>query len=156
MKINLLRNSNDIINGYLNIDPFAQPGENKVAGDITNLDSWCEDAEATEIIARDVIDFLDPPTVNNALSNWLKKLRHGGRLVIGGVDLYEVGKAITEFEINGDQAMKLLHGEQVKPGDVRKSNTTMKDMIQTLQNFGLRIISKRSDSFMFSITAERP
>ena len=57
MKINLLLDGH-ALSGYKNIDPYGYGDETKVVGDVENLHDIVEDAEATEILALDIIDFL--------------------------------------------------------------------------------------------------
>ena len=60
MKLNLLyANVDDVLSGYTNIAPFATQEEDGLfISDIKNLNKFCDDTEATEIIATDVIDYL--------------------------------------------------------------------------------------------------
>lgn len=55
MKINLLYNSNDILNDYLNID-HVEDGPDKIHGLVDDLDEFCEPAQCKSLIAMDVID----------------------------------------------------------------------------------------------------
>lgn len=158
MKLNLLRNSPDTMSGYINIDAFGGDDPNKKQGDVTNLDTIVCDAEAEEIIARDVIDFLPPIVVNRVIDHWIKKLSHGGKLVIGGIDMYDVCKAVASYALPPTDASIMLHGEQepTKGWNIRKSTANMSDVVQLLKAKGLNIISKRCANYRFSVVAERP
>ena len=92
MKINITVGSSHFINGYLNIDPITgqDGGEAQaIKADIRNLDDLVMDSECHEIIAEDVLDFLEKEDAKIALSNWARKLRHKGMIIVGGTDIHE-------------------------------------------------------------------
>lgn len=157
MKINLLRNTNDVLSGYLNIDPFTMGTDtDKVAGGLTDLSYHVDDAEASEIIARDILDYFDPPTGDRALENWIRKLRHGGKLVVGGTDLYEVAKAITNYSLLPEAANKLLYGSFTQPWEMKKHSTCLLATASWLEVKGLHVIKKRLNNFSYCVEAQRP
>ena len=120
----------DNISGYHNIDASS-------GGDIVKMDG-VEDSEATEIIASDIINFTDISSINDLLSGWVKKLRHGGRIVVGGVEIDEVCKAFISKAIDVNQFNKLVH-------EGRVSQITTTDLEKILINHGLTITKKRTD-----------
>ena len=71
------------MSGYQYINPMY-------GQDIYNLDNIVSDNECTEIFADKIIDFISISNMFNMVSHWIKKLRHGGILVIGGTDCYEL------------------------------------------------------------------
>lgn len=152
MKINLLLNSDQIRNDFLNIDPLAP---NNTIGDITNLDDLVDDAEATEFIALDVIDYLPPSALDAILTNWLKKIRHGGLITIGGVDIMQVAKALYRQEVSMTEANILLYGRQSAPWEYRKTTLTMGAIIGILQQNNFKIIQKRMEIYHYIVKAER-
>ena len=131
----------DNISGYHNIDASS-------GGDIVKMDG-VEDSEATEIIASDIINFTDISSINDLLSGWVKKLRHGGRIVVGGVEIDEVCKAFISKAIDVNQFNKLVH-------EGRGSQITTTDLEKILINHGLTITKKRTDNFNMIIEAIRP
>ncbi len=142
MKLNLLW-SGHALNGYINVDPFGFGEEGKVVADVKNLDDVVDDAEATEIIAEDIIDFLPLGDVERVIEHWIKKLRHGGKIIVGGTDMFEVCKAFSNYTIDLAMANYLLHGAQEKPWEERHANFTLIGLAQFLKERGLNIISKR-------------
>ena len=131
----------DNISGYHNIDASS-------GGDIVKMDG-VEDSEATEIIASDIINFTDISSINDLLSGWVKKLRHGGRIVVGGVEIDEVCNAFISKAIDVNQFNKLVH-------EGRVSQITTTDLEKILINHGLTITKKRTDNFNMIIEAIRP
>lgn len=160
MKLNLIYGEGDYLNGYLNLHPFAmqETEQPKIRiADIKNLDRWVSNAEATEIIATDVIDYLLIQEVPQIIAHWISKLRHGGKIVIGGTDMLEVSKAFHEYEIDLQTVNKLLHGQQTQPHLVKRVNLTLmgiKTFLQT-DNHGLKIIKTRRAGYNYIVEAQR-
>ena len=80
MKIRITVGEKEELNGYINVDPITK--FEGVPSDLRNLDDIASDAECTEIISDDVIDYLDKEDSLAALSHWVKKLRSGGIIIV--------------------------------------------------------------------------
>lgn len=157
MKVNLLINSNAIRNGFLNIDPFAHGAEGKTAGDLSNLDSLVDDAECDQLVADDILDYLPMDVRDAALDNWIKKIRHGGTLSIGGVDIREAASAYLLHYIDLKQVTGLIYGQQRLPCEYRKSTMTLQHVIKALNDRGMDIITKKKYNVCYyTVTARRP
>jgi predicted SAM-dependent methyltransferase len=153
MKINLMHGSGTILSGFINIDDTQN---NKMRVD--NLDKICEDSECDEIIAEDVIDYFSSKEVDLIIQGWVSKLRHGGKIVIGGIDLDEICKSLYNKRINLVEANILIFGNQKHPWEFRKSGLTSILLVKVLKNYGLNIIKKRINliNYHYVIEAERP
>jgi len=105
-KINLIYGSGDILDTHLNINPFEENPNNTslVRDDISNLDKYADDAELDELSAVDVIDYLPLNSCEQSLSNWFKKIRIGGKIIIGGIDLFEVSKSFSQDRLKRSQS----------------------------------------------------
>jgi hypothetical protein len=158
MKVNLIYGEGDVLSGYLNLHPFAmQDTEDVKIADIKKLDRWIADAQATEIIATDVIDYLTLYEVPKVIAHWAKKLRHGGKIVIGGTDMNEVARGFVNGDINLETTNKLLHGQQTQPHLKKLVNLTGIGLAQFLtQDAGLKILKVRSAGYNYVVEAERP
>ena len=159
MRINLLYTEEEPRSGYLNVSPFAteETDELKIGDPTFKLSAWVDDAEATEIVANDVIDYLPADIVMDVLSHWVAKLRHGGTLIIGGTDLYEVCKGFTTYAIDVHQANAHLHGHAAdNPQFVKKITLTALGLSNFLATMGLTIIKKRVTGYHFIVEAKRP
>ena len=88
MKIRITVGEKQKLNGYTNIDPITKFDD--IAIDIRNLDELVSDAECTEIISEGVIDFLNRGDFVIAINNWVKKMRHGGKIIVTSIDALEV------------------------------------------------------------------
>ena len=142
MKINLILDGHPL-SGYKNIDPHGYEDETKTVGDLENLHDIVEDAEATEILALDIIDFLPLNSVEPAISHWVSKLRHGGKIAIGS---YQKILGLAE-------ANEVIHGTQERP---RISHLTIDTLIEILEKQGLQVIKKRVNKFDMTVEAQRP
>ena len=152
MKINLILNGHPL-SGYTNVDPHGFGEAGKVVGDFTNLDDIVEDSEATEILALDVIDFLEPDSIEKTISHWVSKLRRGGKIVIGGRDLWQISKAVYYKLIDIKEANEAIRGG----GDFARFNqSTIQELISVLESHNLKILKKRINKFDISVEAQRP
>ena len=157
MKINLLLdNPKGCLSGYLNVDPMSENDPNRVSLDVTNFDAACDDAEASEINAIGVLTFFPAREINDIFTYWLKKLRHGGILRVGDIDLLEVAKATFMGAHSLEDANQLLYGEQDKKWNYRKCCLTVNQVSDALKAKGFRILKKRIAQNEFLIEAQRP
>lgn len=155
MKVNLISNGHPI-NGYLNIDPFVQEGnEEKIQGDFSNLDLHVEDSEANEIIAMHVMKHVPFKNIYTLFQHWAKKLRIGGKIVVCDTDASEVCKKYANNDINILQFNELIYGQQTDPSKVINCMITMVDIIGVLENLGLKVTKKRLDGFQMCVEATR-
>ena len=156
-KVNLIYGVGDTLHTHLNINPFTEEeSENIVRCDITNIDKYVDDAELTELVAMDVIDYVPIDKVDETLTNWVKKIRIGGSIIIGGTDLIEVAKSLAAYKIDITDANILIHGEQSRPYMIKRVNFTALGMCEYLEAvFNLKIIKKRVSNYQMTIEAKR-
>jgi len=157
MKINLLYGEGDVLTGYTNLHPFAkEETEHLRIADVKNLDRFVENAEATEIIATDVIDYLMLHEIDTIIKHWITKLRIGGKIVLGGTDLHTVSKAFANYTIDVDAINMLLHGSQTEPHLVKRVNLTLTGLCTFLNEAcGLKIIKRRMAGYNYLVEAHR-
>jgi len=154
MKLNLLRNSNKVMSGHLNVDIL--PGEGKVQGDIANLDPLVDNASCTDIVARNVLEYVPHNELVSVLNHWISKLRHGGKLTINTTDLRSIAKAVVRDALEPSDYLNLLYGQQRNAFDIKRSILTASTLSALLESANLKIVNKAMDAYEFSITAERP
>jgi hypothetical protein len=156
MKIQLLLdNPGDVRSGFLNLDPFADDSDCRVKGDVSNLDEFVDDAEASEIVAFDILDYFTAKDVNIVLGNWVAKLAKGGKLTIAVVDLREVARGILDGKLNLDDANELLHGKQEKQWQFKKCSFTLSQLVEVFVKLGYKILSKRVQNYRLVIMTQR-
>ena len=169
MRVSITVGATQFKNGYLNIDPISEEGgelvgsryhqdnfDGSIKADVRNLDDVAMDSECVEIIAEDVLDYLVIDEARAAIAHWIKKLRHGGRIVIYGTDSYEVCKQLMQRTIDIDQFNHLIHGEFTQPWDVKMSHMSIGDLQNELESHGIKILKKRVNGFSMVIEGERP
>lgn len=150
MKVHLHHNHDDVLNGYFNVcmsetdDPRAE------------IDATVDDAEATEIIANNVLEYVPQAQIVTMLNQIIGKLRHGGELVITGVDAYTVAKDYVAYKLTIEAFNILLHGDQ-QGAHVKQTTLTLHGLVNFLrEQFGLEIVEQGLDEYTFSIKARRP
>jgi hypothetical protein len=154
-KVNLLLEGIHVLADHLNIDPFAQDGDGKIGGDITNLDHTIDDGELEEIVADSVLEYFPPNIIGAIVDNWVKKLQKGGKLTVISPDIYEIARGIMRHEISEDKANELLFGMQEKDWQLKKNAFSTAKIEQLLAAFGMKITSKRFSGHKVMITAEK-
>lgn len=154
MKVRITVGEKEKLNGYLNIDPISKFDDLSV--DIRNLDDVVSDAECTEIISEDVIDFLKKDESIKVLSHWVKKIRHGGKIIVTSIDAYEVSKSFYRKTIDIAVFNKAIHGNFLEPWDVRLSHTTIEELSEFFRSQGLNVTKKRTNGIKLIVEAERP
>ena len=159
MKINITVGSSHFINCYLNIDPITgqDGGEAQaIKADIRNLDDLVMDSECHEIIAEDVLDFLEKEDAKIALSNWARKLRHKGKIIVGGTDIHETCKQFFHKVIPLEDFNKIIHGTLENPWEVKLSHNTLLGLQEELEGLGIKILKRRINGLNMVIEGERP
>jgi hypothetical protein len=158
MKVNLLLdNPRGVLSGYINVDPIAPEGDSfRASLDITNFDAVCDDAEAAEINAIDILTYFPARDINDIFTYWLTKLRHGGILRVGDVDLLEVAKSVATGAQSLEDINLLLYGEQDEAWRYRKCCLTVNQVADALKAKGFKIQKKRVHKNQFIVEAQRP
>lgn len=141
------------LNGYTTVDPVGS--ENTISVDFRSLDSVCEPAECTEIRAPNILNFIHGSELYSVLANWVSKLRHGGKLIVGGSELLECCKSVMLGQINVAEANKLFYNEKRTPWHVNFGMYECNEIVGLLTDFGLRIEKKRINGNTFVIEAYR-
>lgn len=154
MKVNLFVEGQPL-NGFLNLTPRMDKNNNSSDlkyADIENIDEHVDDAEVDEFVAADTLDFVSLQNVHNVLEHWIKKVRMGGTIVIGGVDIYEVARNLSCHNIDVNQANMLLHGSDI-PRNVQFTSLGLREYLEN--RFGFKVLKVKSEGFNYVITARR-
>jgi hypothetical protein len=152
MKVNITLNTNEPRNGYINLNPLADPNDaNFIRTNINELGVYLDDGEAEEIIALDVVDYVPLAEKENILRHWLSKLAIGGTITIGGNDLRQIAKALSFNQLDLNQTAELLYGSQL----IRSGLITCDRMRKVLEGSGLKILESRLVNFSYYVKAER-
>ncbi len=157
LKVNLLL-AGQALNGFMNIDPLSNPQDNsKIAANLDNLDSLIDHNSVELLLAMDVLDYYPLQGRPTILNNWLCKLAHGGKIVVSGLDIREVGRWI--YYQQGDlhrEGNLLLYGPADHVLRLRKSMVTIDDVIVNIMRTNqFSIQSKRFEGLQYIVEAQR-
>jgi predicted SAM-dependent methyltransferase len=169
MKINITLGGAGYKAGYVNIDPtLKRLGEdvvlenanddqtNIIKADVRNLDEVSLDNECLELVAEDILDYLQINEARSVLAHWISKLRHGGKIIVGGTDIAEVCRMFYKRAIDLESLNEILHGSFQEAWSVKLSHTTMEDLISFLESQGIKVTKKRIQGFKMIVEGERP
>ena len=154
MKIRITVGEKEKLNGYLNIDPIAKFDDLSV--DVRNLDDIVSDSECTEIISDGVIDFLNRKDFALAIKHWVKKMRHGAKIIVTSIDALEVAKSFSRKKIDTEVFNKAIHGNFSEDWDIFLNHTTLEELSSILETLGLTVTKKRINGIKLTVEAERP
>lgn len=127
----------------INNDEYSGSGYKVVQYD--QLES-VTDSSATEILCEDVLDYVENRF--ETLDKILRKLRHGGRIIIAGIELEDTARQLVTHVMDMDTIISLLYGG-------RHSTSSVYIMTNRLQQYGLSIMNARISNNKYYITASR-
>jgi hypothetical protein len=156
MKLNLIYGRGQKLDGYTNINAVPVEDDDVITADPSNLDFFVDDAEAEDIIACDVVNFLPKSIMVSTINHWVGKLRHGGSIAIGGIDCYAIARDIVNKKIDLQSMNDILYGAGVSGWDIRKNAFTMESLVDHLRDLGLKIQRSRIDKYEIIVEAVRP
>lgn len=145
MKINITQLPTDEA-GYINV--------NTMSHSIYNLDGVCEDAECTEIVAE-VLDYVHAYKLLEVLKHWVSKLRHGGKIILGGTDILEVARLVVNGTMPISEANKAFYGEADLGCYIKSGVFNCGEMCTLLKELGLVVDKKRVNGTKFVVEAHR-
>lgn len=135
------------MNGYTYLNPNQ-------GGDIFVLEG-ISDNECEEILAPRIIDYIPINMMQAFAQSLVKKMRHGSKIIIGGTDLYEICKNVVNFNANTVQANLLLYGNQQNAWNIKRGQITLKDLVDLMDECGLKVIKKRLEGVEMCVEAIR-
>jgi len=137
------------IEGYFNISPL----KGHLLSDLSNM---IDDNECLEILAPEMIDYIPINQMETIIGAWVKKLRHGGKIILGGKDIYEIAKRIVRGEFDTKVANLVMYGSQSGVWDISRGKINLKDLVDLLERFGLQITKKKLNGIDMLVEAQRP
>lgn len=152
MKINLTVNG-QALSGYVNLDPAG--GEGKYQALFDDIDKFAGDAQCVEILGEDTLDFVSVDKIKDLVALFVKKLRHGGRLILGGTDLYTVCQDVFNCKLNTREANYILHGKQDNTWAFRHTQISLIDLVDLFEKLGLKINKKRVNGYKMIVEGQR-
>lgn len=144
---------------FISIAPLTEFGDYKVVSPMNGNDPFnleCNDNECTEIIADHILDYIPVSKCHAVLSHYISKLRHGGKIILGGVDLVEANKIAFTGVFDPIAFNELLFGKQQYAWDFKRGIYSVSLITEYLQSQGLKVTKKRLTPTQFVIEAIRP
>jgi hypothetical protein len=141
------------IQGYTNLDPCG--GHGKIPVEPSNLDTVCQQAECTELLADNILDYIHGSKLLATLQNWTGKLRHGGKLIIGGTDLTTLSRSLYHGKIPVSEGNKILFGWGDNPWATKMGCYSCFDIASILEEMGYTVVRKRLSGIKFIVEAQR-
>lgn len=135
----------EAVGNYIEVNP-------KTGGNIVFLP--CADNEAEEILAEGICDYIPRVQLPAVLAHYASKLKHGGKLVIGGTEIKELAKAVVlgdDFEMFN----KMLFGSFDDVWRIKSGATSIIEIVDALKQLGLKIIGKKLNGYNFLVEAVR-
>jgi hypothetical protein len=140
------------VSGHTTIDPLG--GEGKVALDFRNLDNVADNGEC-EVINAKVLDHIHGSELYAVISHWVSKLAHGGSIMLGGRDLFEVSKRVITGESSNSDCNKMFYGVNNSATGISKGMYEANEIAGILVELGLEIDKKRINGIDFIVEAHR-
>jgi hypothetical protein len=145
--------------GHINIDPCPKMTEDNqcevVVGDPRLSVGVAENNECIEILAPNMLNYLHHTELRPFIEAWAKKIRKGGKFVLGGVDGYDIAKRYARQEITTDQYNQLIYGPEKTAWGYYLGNSTVAEITSILESIGFRVLSRNSESGSFIVTGVR-
>ena len=144
-----VRMHEDVMPNYENVKII--PGYYSITGE--SIDAICETAQATEILAPNVLDYIHGSELLGALQHMASKLRHGRRMIVGGNDLREISRQLFVEEMSLADANVILYGKEFSQS--RHGVFSLFEVCKLLQETGLVLDKKRINGTYFVVEAYR-
>ena len=154
MKINLLHGEGQKMAGFQNISSLSVENEEIIWCDVRNLDVVVDDGEAEVLIARNVINYMPQEHLISTLNHWISKLRRGGRIVVGAIDLYEIARQIHIRDIELSESNTFLYGEDELR--IKRNIFPTSSLIDFFNDNNMPILKVKLDGHNMIVEAERP
>jgi hypothetical protein len=148
MKVHLHINPEEAMSGYTNICLGYNHWKEEV-------DVRVSDAEAKELIANNILEYVKLSDVLNTLEYLISKIRHGGRLIISGTDIDSVAQDYCQHKLTIEELNILIHGDQRDISNVKLVTLSMNDLISFLTKSGFNILRKTYHEYIYIIEAQR-
>jgi len=156
MKAIITANMNGVLADHLSFCPFVTKETDDVKTiDVNTLsiDKYVDDGELEELIVEGILDCVPITQAMNIIKSLVRKIRHGGVIIITGIDAYLVAKAFVEIRITIEKFNVLMHGTDQ---DLQKTlNLTCSGVAHFLSEAGLKVVNRRIDNFQYSVKALR-
>lgn len=144
IKLNL-GSGDDYIDGYINVDLYAEKADERF--DVATLPY--DDNTVDEIRAYHVIEHFDYMAVQYVLKEWLRVLKPNGKIKIETPDFLESCREFVNTDLEGRWKLygHFFSTAWVNPGFIHKFLFTESELVAMMQNIGFRnVVRTPADS----------
>jgi len=155
MKLNLGCGNDIRQTGYVNVDIRSNdklPTEIYRQGDIQSLDWLCENNMVEEILALNVLSYIQMPNIRSTIAGWSDKLIENGTLKMSVIDIYGIAKMFSNGQMSSRDFVLAMFGTQ-NNDDCCRSAIDINDLCALLEESGLTITTKRYDGLFLFVEA---
>lgn len=155
-KANLMFGFGELLNGYVNISPIrSQEGDIKI-GDVSNVDWIIDNGELEELIAMNVLEYFEHHKVPGIISNWVSKIKVGGKLIVGFCDSFEIARMYVLGMMQPLDYNILVHGKLNPPHYIKKSSHRADLLITSIEKaHSFKLIKHTLNGVDVTLTFER-
>jgi hypothetical protein len=116
-----------------------------------NIDNVADSGECTEILGPNILDYIPKAEHADVIEHLISKLRHGGKIIIGGMDIISLAVNTFNKTISTSDANLLIYGQDDEPPKV--ALTCLEDvreiMLRTIK------VTKQVPGVNFTIEGQR-
>lgn len=151
------------MSGYLNIDPCPKIEKDKIGNfNVKPIDframeffDTAKNAECTEIILDDCLDYFCINAVKSFLGYICGKLRKYGNIHVSGTDVSEISRAFFNGEISEDEFNVFMYGSGKTIWDWKHGCHSMFKIVDILEGCGIKIDMAAIHEYSFRISGVR-
>jgi hypothetical protein len=157
MKANLVYgDAGQVLDNYLNINPYGEEEGDVKVGGVQNLDEHIDNGELEELIAVDVLEYIPTNKIADTLSNWVSKLKVGGKLTLGFVEARLKGREFGNYRMALEDFNAAIHGSQEKPYMIKRTSLTAMQVIDHMvKAHTVQVVQKRLNNEYATVIFER-
>lgn len=130
-----LTNDKSELDGFMTISPLLGFNTRELDNDLV------ADSEVEEFFAPNIIDFIPVEMLLETIKKYLKKIRKGGKITLGGVDLYLASLLVARREINPIEANLLFFG-RMTAHESKSGLSGCNDIAGILTELGIKVTKK--------------
>lgn len=141
-----ITNSTDELSSHFTYSPIR-------GNDIRKLDDeLIGDSECTEILAPNIIDYIPLNCLYQTIENYIKKLRKKGEIILGGTDVYMLGRDIVAKTKHPSEINQAIFGGP-NSWELKCGLVGITDLVGLLEGFGLNITHKSLNKLNYLVKA---
>lgn len=132
------------IEGYT----WLSPQNDKMGPNFFKCWDFCMEAQCSEIYAPDILNYFTVSDIEYVLPLWVKLLKPNGKMIVGGIDIYVLARAINKRQLHLIDFNKKIFSEVINSFSSANYTKTF------LNSIGLKVTNINIDYNQFTYTVE--